>query len=444
MHTFRLLSWVFLGGMLAAAPVHAQIKLASVGGAPGAFDASTDVIFTMAGTSGYVSNPGSGVVKKFSVATGAIEASVELAAGIGPMTLSPNERTLAVLGVTTQIIYLIDTGQMQLRHEARVDGSGFTSLNNMVFSPDNSRLFIADPRHNRLAVFRELDGSWERFIALEAGINPNALRVVPFKERLFAVLCSGKKASDPERFFLIDSLNMSPQVMRQLDLTNTEAFNNIAFTVDGSYMFIPIYNESRMVAYDMNTFNLGSREVDGKGPSKAFVSPRGRWMALTCAESNSISIYTLPAAVLKWRLDIPEVSITTDTILCFSPDDRVLYIPTGSGDQVMQYDVNKREFLDSILTGADPTKVILNIRTETLASLDLGSNEISLININPTPTYLPDLVQTPNEYAGLAIANFSGESANVALVAKDNLGALLPGTSNPAIVTVPPNQQISL
>ncbi|MFH1572798.1 MAG: hypothetical protein ABIG68_02380, partial [Acidobacteriota bacterium] len=93
MHTFRLLSWVLLGGLLAAAPVHAQIKLAAVGGAPGAFDASTDVIFTMAGTSGYVSNPGSGVVKKFFVATGAIEAAVELAAGIGPMTLSPNERT---------------------------------------------------------------------------------------------------------------------------------------------------------------------------------------------------------------------------------------------------------------------------------------------------------------------------------------------------------------
>src|SRR5262249_41361631 len=56
----------------------------------------------------------------------------------------------------------------------------------------------------------------------------------------------------------------------------------------------------------------------------------------------------------------------------------------------------------------------------------------------------PHLIQSPTEFSGVALANFGAEVANIALIARSNSGSLLPGTTNPRLLTVPAGHQSSL
>ena len=104
--------------------VVAQVRLARVSGAPGRLTNAATVVLQPSGNIGYVTNPGSGLVEKFRTITGETVGSTPLPQGIGPATLSPDSRTLAVLGVTSQRLFLINTATMTLRNEGGYNAFG--------------------------------------------------------------------------------------------------------------------------------------------------------------------------------------------------------------------------------------------------------------------------------------------------------------------------------
>ncbi len=419
----------------------AQVKLAQVSGSPGSFNAFTGVALSTTSNIGYVTNSGSGVVQKFRPSTGEILGSLQLVQGIGPATLSHDERTLIVLGVNNQRIYIIDTLNMQVKRETGYQPSGFTGLDNLVISPDGVKFFIADPSRDQVAVFNVADGSIDRF--LNVGINPNIQSLLP-NGRQVAVLCSGKKAGDEESVYLIDTLTLNIFDVRVLTSFNTEPFNNIQFTATGSSLFVPSYNDNRIAVYDLKSYVLGSRSSYGKGPSKASTSPNGRFLAVINLLSKDIALLSLPEALVVTTISIPGVEFTSDTTLAWSADGHTLFIPSRATGEIVSYDVENLKIRDRFPTGRGPTLLQLSGDGHVLTSLDLTDNVLSLIALNPTPLYIPHLTQTAKDYAGIAVANFGSEAANVAFIAKSNTGALLPGTTNPRLLTVPPGHQISL
>ena len=144
--------------------VMAQVRLARVSGEPGRLTNAATVVLQPSGNIGYVTNPGSGLVEKFRTITGDTVGSTPLPQGIGPATLSPDSRTLAVLGVTSQRLYLINTATMTLRNEGGYTRSGFTERSNILFSQDGSRIFVADPSRDHVAVFNASDATVVRFL----------------------------------------------------------------------------------------------------------------------------------------------------------------------------------------------------------------------------------------------------------------------------------------
>ena len=50
-----------------------------------------------------------------------------------------------------------------------------------------------------------------------------------------------------------------------------------------------------------------------------------------------------------------------------------------------------------------PTLIGISPEGSALASLDLGSNQLSLITTNPRTLYVHDLVQSNTEYSGVAV-----------------------------------------
>ena len=93
--TIGQLFFVFLLGAEIAA---AQVKIAQLSRAPGAFNATSSIVFKASGNMGYISssNTDSGVVLKFRSTTGEVLESLELSPGIASLALSPDERTLVV------------------------------------------------------------------------------------------------------------------------------------------------------------------------------------------------------------------------------------------------------------------------------------------------------------------------------------------------------------
>ena len=430
--------------LLFAALASAQVRLAQVPGQPGTLDHSTTVVFKASGNTGFMSNPGSGLVQKFRGSTGEILGSLSLPPGVGPLALSFDERTLVVLGVTRQRFYIINADTMELRTPDGIgyQPSGFTFRNNIVMSRDGINFYVADPSRNHLAVFNTITKQLDRFIPVDK--NPNILTLLPNGQHI-AVLCSGKRAEDQESIWIVDTITIGVIDNPVFGGAKTEPFNNVQSTISGGYFFAGSYDDNRILTYDLKSKIPGSRAMlGGKGPAKLVSSLNGRWLAVVNVVSKTVELMSLPEALAVKSLEFPGFEPTTETLPAFSPDSHTLYIPAAGTNDIIAYDVENFAIRKRIPTGANPVRLGLSGDGTVLTSLDLGGNVLSLIAINPIPRFIPDLTQSAGVYSGLALANFGTEGANIALIAKDNSGVLLPGSTNPRLLTLPASQQMSL
>jgi DNA-binding beta-propeller fold protein YncE len=437
----RTIGHLFFVFLLGAEIAAAQVKIAQLSGAPGAFNATSSIVFKASGNMGYISNTVSGVVLKFRSTTGEVLESLQLSPGIASLALSPDERTLVVLNVTKQILQIIDTETMVVRKEASYENSGFTALNNIVFSEDGFRFLIPDATRNRVMVFNSRDGSFDRYIMV--GVNPGIMTPAA-GTRLLVVVCSGRKPDDERGLYIIDTYSLAIVNSTSLSEFRVESFNSAQILSSSSMVYCPSYNDNRLIVYDMKSYSLGSRLIKGDGPGKIVISPNGSFMALANAKSKTVELYRLPEAVLIQNIIIPGLDLSVDSTLAFSPDSRTLFIPAAATGEILSYNIDALTIRSHIPTGDGPTRLKMNPEGTVLSSIEFQANLLSLIALKPSPLYIPHLTQNAKEYAGIAFANFAEESANVALIARGNDGRSLPGTSNPRYLTVPSGQQIAL
>lgn len=430
-----------------------QVKIGEIQGAPGAFTSSSTVIFAASGTAAYVTNPGSGLVdglvEKFNPVVGIVLASLRLPAGIGPAALSPDEKNLIVLCVPNQHVYIIDAGTMKVRFDRiySASGLGFTRRSNVIISPDNHWAFFADPSINSIVVFNLISGSLENQIPLTgfvSGINPNYITEVTDRSAGFAVaaICSGQQEGDPVGVWIVDAYQVVD--FAAIDSFSPQPFNNIGSISGGFLLLMPSFGDNRMVYYNTKSGGIGALNTRGKGPAKVAVSPDGRFAAVVNSTSKDIALFTMPESFPYGTISIPGLDLNTDTMPAFSPDGHLLYIPSVSTEEVIVWDVDNSVIKKRISSSKGSTIVNINGDGSVISSLDLTSNVVSLIAKNPTSLYLPHLVQNTTDYAGIAIANFSGQGGGVALAARNNKGELIQGSQNPRFVQIPAGNQISL
>jgi DNA-binding beta-propeller fold protein YncE len=433
---------LLLAALLTARGALSQVKVGQVSGSPGSLTAASGVAFQAAGSLAYLSNPVSGLVQKFRLSSGEVIASLQLPAGLGPITLSFDERTLAVVGVTTQKIYLVNTADMTIKRELSTPGSGFNARTNVLIEQSSQgTIFVADPPRNGIEVWNGLDGSYVRLIPV--GVNPTILTLMP-NGKQFGSLSSGRQAGDLETVDVIDMQTLNVVETRTLGV-DTEPFNNIQFTNDNRYLVTPAYNNNSLQILTLNSTGvLASRATGGRGPTKIQTSPNGRYLAVINSTSKNVTIMSLPEAFILRDIQIPDTEFAVDAKLAFSSDSRTLYIPSSSTGQVLAYDVESGIQKSKIAVGRGPLAVAVSSDGTTLTSLDVGSNELSIVALAPISLFVPHLTQTATDYSGIALANLATEGATIALMARDDQGALIPGTTNPRTLTLGAGRQTSL
>jgi len=429
------------GLILLSCTAAAQVQIAELSAAPGNFTAGSTLVFEKKPADvAYITDPGAGRILKFQPTTGVVLSILPIMQGLGPAVLTPDGKTLVVLGVTSQKLYMVDTASMTVIREAGYANSSFTYRNNLQLSQDGKKIFISDPSRNQVSIFNVSDGALDRH--LNVGINPNILTLLPGGNRI-AVLCSGNKPEDTDSIHIIDTFNEAVVDSRNLTATDAEAFNNIQFSKDGGFLYIPIYRSDRIAVYDTGSGILSSRSSYGKGPSRILTSPDGRLLAIVNALSKSVAILNLPEALLSKEIQIEGLDLTTDSALAFSPDSRSLFIPSTNKNEVIEYRLDTSTILRRIRAGKGPTALNISADEQLLISLNPEGNDLTIVALSPRMSLIPHLIQDPSRFSGLALANFGPNATNVALYARDDGGELLSGTTNPRILNLNSGSQIS-
>jgi hypothetical protein len=427
----------------------AQVKIAEIAGAPGQFDYSTSVAFHTATNTGFVSNPGSGLVQRFRPATGEVLSSVQLPPGAGSLAVASDGLNLVVANPANQKIYIIDPATMKVRVETSYPNSSFTGRCNIIIGKDNVNFFIADPARDGVASFFMWNGALDHVISV--GINPTLMINHPNPNSyLVAVLCSGRKVDDTESIYILDTFKSAVADFANLPNFNAESFNGVAFDSTGQWVYAAAYNSSRIAIYNLKSYSLSYIESKGanatgskaSGPTKLVTSPNGTFMAVIHAGSKSISILRLPELLLFNEIAVPGLEFSTDSNVVFSADSHSLFVPSLTNSEILMFNVEAKTLTSRIAVARQPLHLYLNPNGQSLASVDVGSNLISLLALNPTTLYIPDLSQNAKDYSGVALANFGVASTSVSLTARDDTGAIIPGTTNPRLITLTPNQQV--
>jgi DNA-binding beta-propeller fold protein YncE len=125
---------------------------------------------------------------------------------------------------------------MTVRNDGGYNRSGFTERSNILFSQDGTRIFVADPSRDHVAVFNASDATVFRF--LNVGIAPNIMSLLP-DGRSAAVLCSGRQTGDSESVYILDTFNSVVSDFGLFAGQNAEAFNNVQFARDGIFCLFP-------------------------------------------------------------------------------------------------------------------------------------------------------------------------------------------------------------
>jgi 6-phosphogluconolactonase (cycloisomerase 2 family) len=428
----------------------AQIKIGEIIGSPGTFDITSTLIFTADSSLAFVTNPGSGMVQKFRPSTSEVLDEIALpGSGVGPAALSPDEKTLIVLGAANQQIYIITTadittGKMKIEKTVSYADSGFTGRSNVVITKNGIWFMVADSTNDSVVVFGRYSGLLQDRIPV--GANPIYMAPDP-RDRGFAVLCSGREEGDPVGIWIVSEWGLID--IPPIPVFKPQPFNNIVATPTGYWLAVPSFGKDEIVLLNTKTGSLARRPSEGKGPSKLIVSGDGRFAAVVNITSKNIALFALPEFFPMQGISTADLNLTSDTMPTFSTDGSFLYVPSPATAEILAYSISGN-FTDTpvlqkrIMTGQGPAVLKMDNSNSLLASLDLQSNVVSLLAENPMSYYIPHLTQTGSEYSGLALANFGTLGATVALTARDNQGAIIPGTSNPRYLFIPPNQQSSL
>lgn len=438
-------------------------------------DVSPNIVFSRDGSKGFISYPRaldktdqnnpkrlSGRVVAFDPRTGQVLARIDAGTIDGrptspaQMALSPDGKSLAVVNVLGDAIFIIDVDNLALRSTFRFKDATFGFGSNVVFSPDGRFGFIASqrlgtalsPTEGEVIRFNLADGS-EAGARVKVGIAPAHLAITPDGATLLAVNTIAREGPDTISIIDVASFSMRGTV-KPSDGTSFTFANNIAISPDGSAAAIASSASGRLVIFNPAGGEMLGEVNVGFQPNFVAVSPDGK--SFVVLNSGGISLVDIASRQVTISRFTPRGSFKSTNNIVFTKDGtRGFAAAVGLDFVVFSIDLVTGA-LDTLVALADapdfnfdfgPSQVAFAPDGEILAAVNFRQNAVFLIKDGVNSDF-PFLMLSPDLFTGISLVNLGGGPTEVELTAVAGSGGrvLGEGVENPKKIEVEPGRQL--
>ncbi len=410
---------------------------------------SPNIVFSSDSTRGFVSYTGSGAVLVFSALTGEVLSSIETGGKPDYITPLPDGRTLAVMSVLDNRIFLIDITSQRLISTLTFSNAQFGYGSIVAVSHNGGQGYVSSTGTGEVIKFSLPDGrELGRLTGLQA---PAQITLTPDDSTLIVV------DTIAEQLVFASSANLKQtNVLKATDTDSAGDFtisNNAVLSADGYSGIIASRGQNSSGLYTAFVFKVSTGEIlatatMSNAPGFTALTPDGKyWVILTQS-----SLFVVPVAD---PASSKELSAQGEPLgssnLVFSPDSRYAYYASATSDLFVKQDLASVAVVGELNAGDDPnlgvdqtSSVAVTPDGKTFAALNFITNNIALI-ASDTVLNSTKFESGIGKFTGLSLINPSLTAANVKITAMSDFGSAVTGTNiiNPVELTLPPNGQLS-
>lgn len=202
-------------------------------------------------------------------------------------------------------------------------------------------------------------------LRVEAG--PKSVELMPGGDRIFVNDLYAHKN------FVFDAQSYAKLLSVVLPDEPVEA----AFSPDGRWAWVSLYNSARVVIVDTDSGTLAGEVGTGSIPKEVAVSPDGAWVYVANWDSNTVTV--IDASARKRVKDIPVYA--TPRGMCFTPKGDRAYVCIMGGDTLAEVDVSGgHTVVRQIPCGQNPRHVVLSPDGRTLYVSNNLPGTVTVVN----------------------------------------------------------------
>ncbi len=348
-------------------------------------------------------------------------------------------------------IFLIDMGSFSLSATYTFASAQFGFGSHVIVSSDGSQGFISSTGTGEVIKFGLSDGKEAgRLKGLQApaqltlSLDGSILLVVDAaSEELDAANTS--TMTEKYAIKLKDSVSTADLTIAHKAVLASDGATGVIVAADigGSL------TNGHAFIFRVATGDILDQETVGTIPGFTAITPDGRnWVVLNDGSLSVIPTYD-PGAIQS--LTTPSGGPVTAATIAISPDSKYAFYSSGLDDQVFQHDLATTGVVGNVQVGDNPNKaldqpasVAVTPDGKTVAALEFISDNIDLLT-STTVLSSTKYIISGNQFSSLSLVNLSNKPTQFTLYATDNFGQTIttPGLTNPVVVNVGPNGQIS-
>jgi hypothetical protein len=417
---------------------------------------------------GFAPYAASGVVLAFSPQTGT--EIKRIVTGGYPQFITPlaGGKTLLVVSVWDNKIFLIDTVTLSLKATYSFAQAEFGYGSLLTLSPDGGKGYISSTGTGEVIKFDI--GTGAELGRLKSLMGPAQITVTPDGGTLLIVDTTNEVLVFADASSMAVKHKFDPQTLGD----DSDTFDNTTadFTIsdkavlnkDGSQGIIvsqDIATGNNAFIFETSTGKVLNLEAIGSSPAYTALTPDGEYWLVLCANFLSVIPTADPDSVKNVKL--AQGGTLGLMNLVFSLEGKHIFYGSAEADVVCQQEVPSGAVIGQTLVGDgavigqtqidgkenvspdQPSTVAFTPDGKILMALSFASNEITML----TDRYQADLttfVSEREKFTGINIINLSNETANLTFLARTVAGSIIDETdfiANPVYMQLGPNAQLS-
>jgi hypothetical protein len=413
-----------------------------------------NIVFSSDSSKGFVSYPGSGAVLVFSPATGAVLKTIQTGGMPFDITPLPDNRTLAVVSVFDNKIFLIDMNSLQVTATLSFANAHFGFGSIVTVSHSGSYAYVSSTGSSEVIKFSLPDG---RELARLGGLQtPAQITITPDDATLMVVDTGAVEvifvnSATMKQSYVLNAVNYDSGAIFDID-------NAVVLSNDGKMGIIAsqglnIYSAYTVFVFKVSDGTVLALEQMNDVPGYTTLTPDGQnWVIL-----GQDSLLVVPLVNPDGKLELSsQGEPLVGSNLIISPDSRYAYYASATSDLFLKEDLSSVSVVGSLNVGDDPniradqsSTVAVTPDGKTMAALNFNTNNIALIGLESVLDSAR-FVSGHNQFTSISLINLSSSTANLTITAMHDYGTEVAGTNvnttsivNPVTVSLAPNAQLS-